>query len=217
MEINGQTLQNFCLVGKFRILIERTDNAIKNHFYSKLRKFIRKILKQINKENLLKTNGIDSNKYNSDRIYKMIKKSKLPYNSLNKDAILNMIINFEKNSKGMRNESLLNKKTAKKKSVSKKTISKENLYSEKVLKRYSHDRTNSNPMSNIKANLYTKEKNKYEKYVSTQPISEIPPTRNKRKSITQVSAKMTNMVTRRTAKKENVIINESCNIFILIF
>ena len=51
----------------------RTDNSIKNHFYSKLRKYIRKILKQINKENLLKSNGIDCYKYNSDKVYKLLK------------------------------------------------------------------------------------------------------------------------------------------------
>jgi len=55
----------------------RTDNSIKNHFYSKLRKFIRKILKQINKENLLKNNGIDYYKYNSDKVYKLLKKYKI--------------------------------------------------------------------------------------------------------------------------------------------
>ena len=78
----------------------RTDNSIKNHFYSKLRKFIRKILKQINKENLLKNNGIDSCKYNSDKIYKLLKKYKVTYNNVNKDTILDLIISTEKKQKG---------------------------------------------------------------------------------------------------------------------
>ena len=81
----------------------RTDNAIKNHFYSKLRKYIRKILKQINKENLMKINGIDSNKYNSDKIYKMLKKYKIAYKNLNKETVLELIISTEKNLKGNNN------------------------------------------------------------------------------------------------------------------
>ena len=78
----------------------RTDNSIKNHFYSKLRKFIRKILKQINKENLLKNNGIDYYKYNSDKVYKLLKKYKITYKNVTKDTILNLIItteNYQKN------------------------------------------------------------------------------------------------------------------------
>ena len=55
MVINGLRYLN--------IYLGRTDNSIRNYFYSKLRKFIRKILKQINKENLLKNNGIDYYKY----------------------------------------------------------------------------------------------------------------------------------------------------------
>ena len=78
----------------------RTDNSIKNHFYSKLRKFIRKILKQINKENLLKNNGIDYCKYNSDKVYKLLKKYKITYKNVTKDTILNLIIATEKNQKG---------------------------------------------------------------------------------------------------------------------
>ena len=77
----------------------RTDNSIKNHFYSKLRKFIRKILKQINKENLLKNNGIDNYKYNSDKVYKLLKKYKVTYKNVTKDTILDLIISAEKNPK----------------------------------------------------------------------------------------------------------------------
>ena len=77
----------------------RTDNAIKNHFYSKLRKFIRKILKQIHKENLFKNNGIDSNKYNGEKIYKLLKKYKVTYKNLTKNTILDLILANEKNPK----------------------------------------------------------------------------------------------------------------------
>ena len=83
-----------------KFLPGRTDNSIKNHFYSKLRKFIRKILKQINKENLLKNNGIDYYKYNSDKVYKLLKKYKVTYKNVTKDTILDLIISIEKNQKG---------------------------------------------------------------------------------------------------------------------
>jgi hypothetical protein len=83
-----------------KFLPGRTDNSIKNHFYSKLRKFIRKILKQINKENLLKNNGIDYYKYNSDKVYKLLKKYKVTYKNVTKDTILDLIISTEKNQKG---------------------------------------------------------------------------------------------------------------------
>ena len=78
----------------------RTLNDIKNHFYSKLRKFIRKILKQINDENLFKINGIDGCKYNGEKIYKMIKQYEVTYKNLTKDTIFEMIIASEKNPKG---------------------------------------------------------------------------------------------------------------------
>ena len=70
----------------------RTLNDIKNHFYSKLRKFIRKILKQIN--------GIDSYKYTGEKIYKMIKKHDITLRNLTKDTIFELIIATEKNPKG---------------------------------------------------------------------------------------------------------------------
>ena len=74
----------------------RIDNSIKNHFYSKLRKFIRKILKQINKENLLKNNGIDYYKYNSDKFYKLL----ITYKNVTKDIILELIKATKTNPKG---------------------------------------------------------------------------------------------------------------------
>ena len=83
-----------------KFLPGRTDNSIKNHFYSKLRKFIRKILKQINKENLLKNNGVDAYKYNSDKVYKLLKKYKISYKNVTKDTILDIILATEKNQKG---------------------------------------------------------------------------------------------------------------------
>lgn len=124
----------------------RTDNAIKNHFYSKLRKFIRKMLKQLNKENLLKANSIDMNKYNSDYVYKIIKKNKLPYNNLNKDTILNLIINHDKNVKnGKLDSQFLRAKTNRKKIIKNVGIAGqlfkvgENMYEEKVIKRRNKD------------------------------------------------------------------------------
>ena len=83
----------------------------------------------------MKNNGVDVNKYNSDKVYKIIKKFKIPYNTLTKDSILTLIINFDKNSKNGKIDNnsnfLLKQKTARKKSVK----DKENLYSEKVNKR----------------------------------------------------------------------------------
>lgn len=73
----------------------RTDNSIKNHFYSKFRKHIRKIIKQINKENIFKNNGIDPNYYDGDRIYKLLKKYKIQYKVLDKDTIINLILSVE--------------------------------------------------------------------------------------------------------------------------
>lgn len=100
-----------------------------------MRKFIRKILKLINRDNLLKNNNIDPNKYNSDKVYKIIKKFKIPYNTLTKDSILTLILNFDKNSKNGKIENsnflLKNKQILKKN----KDKNKENLYNEKINKR----------------------------------------------------------------------------------
>ena len=107
----------------------------------------------------MKNNCIDPNKYNSDKIYKMIKKYKIPYNSLTKDSILNMIINYEKTSKvGKVDTNMLKTKTARKKGKE-----KENLYSEKINKRTNKKKIKS--LSNINSqrrSLRTRTKTKYD-------------------------------------------------------
>ena len=127
----------------------RTDNAIKNHFYSKLRKFIRKMLKQLNKENLLKNNSVDINKYNSDHVYKIIKKNKLPYNSLNKESILALIVNHDRNFKNVKLESQFLKTKTNRKKIIKNVKNErdpikvgENMYDEKVVKRRNKNEIN---------------------------------------------------------------------------
>ena len=77
----------------------RSENSIKNHFYSKLRKFIRKILRQIEKENLLKNSGIDLCKYSGLKVYKLLKKNKISYKNITKDTILDMILRIENKQK----------------------------------------------------------------------------------------------------------------------
>lgn len=83
----------------------------------------------------MKNNSIDVNKYNSDKVYKIIKKFKIPYNSLTKESILNLIVNFDKNSKNGKIENsnlLLKRKTQRKKSIKERD---NNLYSESINKR----------------------------------------------------------------------------------
>jgi hypothetical protein len=74
----------------------RTDNNIKNHFYSRLRKYIRKILRGFNKEkNWFKMYEIDNNKYNSDKVYHLIRKLNIPYALVSPQNILEIILKNE--------------------------------------------------------------------------------------------------------------------------
>lgn len=79
----------------------------------------------------MKLNGIDSNKYNSDKIYKMLKKFKIAYKSLNKETIINLILNQEKNTKGIKSDGstcqMLKKKTKRSKNYELKALSKPQL------------------------------------------------------------------------------------------
>ena len=68
---------------------------MKNHFYSKLRKFIRTVVKVLNKEGVFEQSNLDKDFYSSDRIYKMIKKEQIPFDLLCKDSILDLIIKHD--------------------------------------------------------------------------------------------------------------------------
>ena len=86
----------------------RTDNSIKNHFYSKFRKFIRKIMKQIIKERTFCNVDIDFNKYNADKIYFLLKKYKISYDNVNKENIINLIFKNEKKNNYINNVNINN-------------------------------------------------------------------------------------------------------------
>ena len=74
----------------------RSESCIKNHFYSKLRKYIRKILKVLTKDKrILQSYGIDKNKYNSEKIYSLVSILKIPYESLNIQMVWDLILKNE--------------------------------------------------------------------------------------------------------------------------
>jgi len=70
-----------------KFLPNRTLNSIKNHFYSKFRKFLRSAL------NILEREGLVEKKLNCEKLYKKIKRSNIPYKSLSKEKILEIIKN----------------------------------------------------------------------------------------------------------------------------
>lgn len=74
-----------------KFLTKRTLNAIKNHFYSKFRKFLRRAIRQLNKDDLIKnTNGYI---INTEKLYLVIKKLKITFENLSKERILEIIEN----------------------------------------------------------------------------------------------------------------------------
>jgi len=60
-------------------------------------------LKCIIKENIHKAKNIDIHKYNSDILYKMIKTSKISYEMLSKEVLLDVIVKSETNCKLKKN------------------------------------------------------------------------------------------------------------------
>ena len=47
----------------------------------------------------MKQYNINFNKYDADKVYQIIRKEKIAYNTLTKDSVINIIVNFEKNVK----------------------------------------------------------------------------------------------------------------------
>ena len=74
-----------------KFLPGRSENDIKNHFYSKLRKYIRKICKDLHKSKLLESKGINSNLYSANKVYSLIQIENIPLISLSKNSIINAI------------------------------------------------------------------------------------------------------------------------------
>ena len=74
-----------------KLLPGRSENDIKNHFYSKLRKYIRKICKELHKSKILEKKGINSSYYSSQKVYSLIQKENLSLVNLSKNSIINII------------------------------------------------------------------------------------------------------------------------------
>lgn len=72
-------------------LHNRSDNCVKNHYYSSLRKKIRNLLKVLKLSNTGYRN-ININKFTGDDIYRMIKKEKIHFLDLNENLLLDLII-----------------------------------------------------------------------------------------------------------------------------
>ena len=63
------------------------------------------MVKSINEENLFVINNLNANKYNSEVVYKIIKKCEIPYLYLTKNSILLIIFNYDNlNKTGNKNE-----------------------------------------------------------------------------------------------------------------
>lgn len=69
----------------------RTDNAVKNYFYSKLRRLIRYLVKSMVKSNVFKEKGINENIYDLGFVYKLIKDSRIAFCNINKNKIIEII------------------------------------------------------------------------------------------------------------------------------
>lgn len=60
----------------------RTDNSVKNHFYSTLRRHLRKINKHLKDDKLATLLGITSDELTADYLYKLLRQSNVDYENL---------------------------------------------------------------------------------------------------------------------------------------
>ena len=97
-----------------KLLPGRSENDIKNHFYSKLRKYIRKICKELHKSKILEKKGINSSYYSSHKVYSLIQKENLSLVNLSKNSIINIIqkdyLNKQERLLSLQDKSLCNYK-----------------------------------------------------------------------------------------------------------
>lgn len=93
-----------------RYLPGRTDNAVKNYFYSKLRRLIRYLVKSLIKNNRFKEEKIDENKYDLVFVYKLIKDTKIAFSDINKSRIIETIKDHMNGKIGVKEKSEKRKK-----------------------------------------------------------------------------------------------------------
>ena len=163
----------------------RTDNSIKNHFYSKLRKFIRKILKQINKENLLKNNGIDYYKYNSDKVYKLLKKYKITYKNVTKETILELIIATEKNQKekifGLNEDNkLINNNINNGSNIKNNTLQNTSFNLNNIINNSNEKSSKNNSANKLSKSVYTKKSKLKTKLKNSEEVNGNEPKKDKK-------------------------------------
>ena len=100
----------FTLIKGF--LDDKSENAAKNRFYSKLRAYIRYILVKLKKESFFKEMNIEKNYYTRKRVLELILEKKINTICLNGEVIKRLIIedNLERKQYGVNNDVFRKKK-----------------------------------------------------------------------------------------------------------
>ena len=77
-------------------LKKRSDNNIKNYFYSKFRRELRKIIKELLRDknfqiNYIQNGKIQDSKLSVNIIYKILRKNEISFENISKDIVYKMI------------------------------------------------------------------------------------------------------------------------------